>query len=97
MTEGDGGNHEGLAATWIDPQPEWSAFRESSYGHGELTVSTPMPRVGFRLVSEWLQPFSPHQVLNATHLYWEWHRNDDGEPEVSEALYIPSKATASCK
>lgn len=32
ITIGDGGNREGLAMGWLDPQPEWSAFRESSYG-----------------------------------------------------------------
>ena len=36
ITIGDGGNREGLATTWMDPQPAWSAFRQASYGHGEL-------------------------------------------------------------
>ena len=31
-------NREGLAATWSSPQPAWSAFRQASYGHGELEV-----------------------------------------------------------
>jgi hypothetical protein len=35
---GDGGNREGLARDYFDPQPEWSAFREASYGHGILEV-----------------------------------------------------------
>eukprot|EP00239_Pterosperma_sp_CCMP1384_P010108 CAMPEP_0197862064 /NCGR_PEP_ID=MMETSP1438-20131217/38526_1 /TAXON_ID=1461541 /ORGANISM="Pterosperma sp., Strain CCMP1384" /LENGTH=309 /DNA_ID=CAMNT_0043479475 /DNA_START=157 /DNA_END=1086 /DNA_ORIENTATION=- len=35
---GDGGNREGLAEPWMKPQPDWSAFRESSYGHGTLSV-----------------------------------------------------------
>lgn len=30
---GDGGNREGLN-DFLDPQPEWSAVREPSYGHG---------------------------------------------------------------
>jgi len=38
ITIGDGGNAEGLASGWIQPQPEWSAFRQASYGHGELNV-----------------------------------------------------------
>jgi len=38
VTIGDGGNAEGLATTWVDPQPKWSVFRQASYGHGELTV-----------------------------------------------------------
>ena len=35
---GDGGNREGLAGTYINPQPAWSAFREPSFGHGHLEV-----------------------------------------------------------
>jgi hypothetical protein len=38
ITIGDGGNAEGLASTWVQPQPVWSLFRQASYGHGELTV-----------------------------------------------------------
>lgn len=39
ITIGDGGNHEGLATRFVDPQPEWSVFREASFGHGELRVA----------------------------------------------------------
>lgn len=67
---GDGGNHEGLATKWKDPQPEWSAFRESSYGHGEL-------------------------IVNRTHLTWAWHRNQDGEPTITDEITI-SPRPASC-
>ena len=35
---GDGGNREGLQNDWLDPQPDWSVFRQASYGHGELEV-----------------------------------------------------------
>jgi hypothetical protein len=36
---GDGGNKEGHADNYIDPQPEWSAFRNGTYfGHGLLSV-----------------------------------------------------------
>jgi hypothetical protein len=38
ITIGDGGNLEGLAETWVDPQPAWSSFRQASYGFGELHV-----------------------------------------------------------
>ena len=38
ITLGDGGNSEGLASTWVSPQPPWSAYRMASYGHGELTA-----------------------------------------------------------
>jgi hypothetical protein len=39
ITIGDGGNKEGLASGWVDPQPAWSAYRQASYGFGELHVS----------------------------------------------------------
>ncbi|KAM0953568.1 putative Acid phosphatase [Dioscorea sansibarensis] len=35
---GDGGNIEGLAADFIQPQPSYSAFREASFGHGTLEI-----------------------------------------------------------
>jgi hypothetical protein len=38
ITIGDGGNAEGLAEEWIEPQPAWSSFRQASYGFGELRV-----------------------------------------------------------
>ena len=34
---GDGGNREGAYVPWLEPQPAWSAFRESSFGVGLLT------------------------------------------------------------
>ena len=33
---GDGGTPEGLAANWVEPCPSWSAYRQGSWGHGEL-------------------------------------------------------------
>ncbi|XP_043699106.1 probable purple acid phosphatase 20 [Telopea speciosissima] len=38
ITIGDGGNREGLAKKYIDPQPKISVFREASFGHGEFQV-----------------------------------------------------------
>ncbi|KAL9236316.1 hypothetical protein vseg_011002 [Gypsophila vaccaria] len=38
ITIGDGGNYEGLARRYKDPSPEWSVFREASFGHGELKI-----------------------------------------------------------
>ncbi|EPS64420.1 hypothetical protein M569_10360, partial [Genlisea aurea] len=38
ITVGDGGNQEGLADKFRDPQPDYSAFRESSYGHSTLEI-----------------------------------------------------------
>ncbi|XP_061352389.1 purple acid phosphatase-like [Gastrolobium bilobum] len=35
---GDGGNLEGLAANMTEPQPDYSAFREASFGHAILDI-----------------------------------------------------------
>mmetsp|Transcript_29985 Transcript_29985/g.84598 ORF Transcript_29985/g.84598 Transcript_29985/m.84598 type:complete len:566 (+) Transcript_29985:117-1814(+) len=37
---GDGGNYEGPALPWRNEQPEWSAFREGSYGTGSLEIES---------------------------------------------------------
>ncbi|KAL2322631.1 hypothetical protein Fmac_027010 [Flemingia macrophylla] len=72
ITIGDGGNKEGLAARYINPQPIWSEFRESSFGHGEL------------------------KVVNSTHAFWSWHRNDDDEPVKSDDIWISSLTGSEC-
>ncbi|GER50331.1 purple acid phosphatase [Striga asiatica] len=38
ITIGDGGNIEGLATVMTEPQPEYSAFREASFGHATLEI-----------------------------------------------------------
>ncbi|XP_039133133.1 probable purple acid phosphatase 20 [Dioscorea cayenensis subsp. rotundata] len=38
ITIGDGGNREGLATEYLDPQPVISLFREASFGHGQFSV-----------------------------------------------------------
>ncbi|GAA0184323.1 phosphatase [Lithospermum erythrorhizon] len=38
ITIGDGGNLEGLANNMTMPQPEYSAFREASFGHATLDI-----------------------------------------------------------
>lgn len=35
---GDGGNYEGYSGAWRDPQPDWSIFREASFGVASLEV-----------------------------------------------------------
>ncbi|KAM3262148.1 hypothetical protein ACQJBY_052695 [Aegilops geniculata] len=35
---GDGGNTEGIANSFRSPQPDYSAFREASYGHATLDI-----------------------------------------------------------
>eukprot|EP01035_Chromulina_nebulosa_P021141 gene21141-27393_t len=41
LTIGDGGNYEGAYVPWLDPVPDWSAFREASFGVGELAFQSP--------------------------------------------------------
>lgn len=38
ITVGDGGNREGLANKFYKNPPDWSLFREASFGHSELEV-----------------------------------------------------------
>ncbi|CAA2955436.1 purple acid phosphatase 5 [Olea europaea subsp. europaea] len=38
ITIGDGGNIEGLANNFSEPQPSYSAFREASFGHAILEI-----------------------------------------------------------
>jgi hypothetical protein len=35
---GDGGNQEGLASKYTEPQPNFSAYREASFGHGLFDI-----------------------------------------------------------
>lgn len=72
ITIGDGGNKEGLAHRYKNPSPEWSVFREASFGHGEL------------------------KMVNATHAFWSWHRNDDDEPVKSDQVWITSLVGSGC-
>ncbi|CAI9088425.1 OLC1v1022742C1 [Oldenlandia corymbosa var. corymbosa] len=72
ITIGDGGNREGLAHRYKNPKPEWSVFREASFGHGEL------------------------KIVNASHAFWTWHRNDDDEPVKSDEVWITSLNGSGC-
>uniref|UniRef100_A0A2N9IUT1 Purple acid phosphatase n=1 Tax=Fagus sylvatica TaxID=28930 RepID=A0A2N9IUT1_FAGSY len=38
ITIGDGGNVEGIANSFTDPQPSYSAYREASFGHAILDI-----------------------------------------------------------
>ncbi|MED6159425.1 hypothetical protein PIB30_042276 [Stylosanthes scabra] len=38
ITIGDGGNIEGIANNMMEPQPEYSAYREASFGHGIFEI-----------------------------------------------------------
>ncbi|XP_010267676.1 PREDICTED: purple acid phosphatase 18-like [Nelumbo nucifera] len=72
ITIGDGGNREGLAQRYYKPAPEWSVFREASFGHGEL------------------------RIVNSTHAFWSWHRNDDDEAVRSDHVWITSLVSSGC-
>ncbi|XP_027170324.1 purple acid phosphatase 18 [Coffea eugenioides] len=72
ITIGDGGNREGLAHRFKDQQPEWSVFREASFGHGEL------------------------KIVNSTHAFWSWHRNDNDEPVRSDEVWITTLRSSGC-
>ncbi|MCD7449875.1 Purple acid phosphatase 18 [Datura stramonium] len=72
ITIGDGGNREGLAHRYKQPPPEWSVFREASFGHGEL------------------------KMVNSTHAFWSWHRNEDDEPVQSDQVWITSLIGSGC-
>lgn len=72
ITIGDGGNQEGLANKYKTPVPEWSVFREASFGHGEL------------------------KMVNSSHAFWSWHRNDDDEPVRSDQVWITSLVSSGC-
>lgn len=72
ITIGDGGNKEGLANKYKNPVPEWSIFREASFGHGEL------------------------RMVNTSHAFWSWHRNDDDEPVRSDQVWITSLVSSGC-
>ncbi|XP_047310902.1 purple acid phosphatase 18-like [Impatiens glandulifera] len=72
ITIGDGGNREGLAHKYKNPHPEWSVFREASFGHGEL------------------------RIINSSHAFWSWHRNDDDEPVRSDQTWITSLFGSRC-
>lgn len=64
ITVGDGGNQEGLASRFNDPQPDYSAFREASYGHSTL------------------------EIMNKTHAFYHWNRNDDGKKVATDAFVL---------
>jgi acid phosphatase type 7 len=63
ITIGDGGNREGLAADWVEPQPAWSLFRQASYGHGILSAAN-----ATHLLWEWYQ--NPDLAPTVAHSVW---------------------------
>ncbi|KAG9454072.1 hypothetical protein H6P81_006976 [Aristolochia fimbriata] len=50
ITIGDGGNREGLAQKFKNPKPDWSVYREASFGHEAHTQENPHVSL-----SSWIQ------------------------------------------
>ena len=75
---GDGGNYEGpYGATWMTPQPSWSAFREGSFGAGSLTVHNDT-----HMTWKWERNACVHQdgTTDLNQTYWSMR---DGESASS--------------
>lgn len=80
-----------------ETQPEWSAYRESSFGHGILEVygfgiyklkefAYVLPHI-YNAYSQfycWHLLFELYcmQIMNSTYALWTWHRNQDIYKEV---------------
>ncbi|WVZ06396.1 hypothetical protein V8G54_019742 [Vigna mungo] len=59
-----------------DHQPDYSAFRETSFGYGILEVQL-------------LSYLTPSMVVkNETWALWSWYRNQDSYKEVGDQIYI---------
>lgn len=71
ITVGDGGNQEGLASRFSEIQPDYSAFREASYGHSTL------------------------ELINRTHSFYRWNRNDDGKSVHTDHVIFHNQYWAS--
>lgn len=77
-----------------DRQPDWSAFRESSFGHGILEVysfiSFIYPKHGCCYKRERCDYSVLIQVMNSTYALWTWHRNQDvyKDDSYGDQIYI---------
>ncbi|KAK0606663.1 hypothetical protein LWI29_002322 [Acer saccharum] len=79
-----------------DRQPDYSAFRESSFGHGILEVSSLfLHLIVVLILSDYEVNLSEVvvltllQVKNETHALWTWHRNQDlYESAAGDIIYI---------
>ena len=79
-----------------DRQPDYSAFRESSFGHGILEVSPLfLHLIVVLILSDYKVNLSEVvvltllQVKNETHALWTWHRNQDlYESAAGDIIYI---------
>lgn len=66
-----------------DKQPEWSAYRESSFGHGILEVQSLASLMLLFCKLRGVVVFLVKslcalvQVVNSSYALWTWHRNQD--------------------
>ncbi|CAI0380384.1 unnamed protein product [Linum tenue] len=95
ITVGDGGNSLAKGKFCWDSQPEWSAFRESSFGHGILEVPHILLSLDLQLKTYLIGfVFSEchefPQVVNSTYALWKWHRNQDNykDDKLGDRIYI---------
>lgn len=97
ITIGDGGNREGLATSWINPQPVWSAFRQASYGHGELEIVNATHAVRGSCRCREPSPPCAHACFAPSPTpaqHWTWHQNPDLEPTIADELWVVKGASA---
>lgn len=78
-----------------DQQPDYSAFRESSFGHGILEVIFPSAvSLHICLIGPqnlWWNSniyYGVMQMKNETHALWIWHRNRDFYGSAGDEIYI---------
>uniref|UniRef100_A0A0G4FPE9 Purple acid phosphatase n=1 Tax=Chromera velia CCMP2878 TaxID=1169474 RepID=A0A0G4FPE9_9ALVE len=94
---GDGGNREGAYLPWREPQPEWSAFREGSFGIGLMEVVNET-----HIKYEWrrhscMGSEDPDNInFNSTCRSKDTHGHvDNGSTEPSESVWLV-KPTQQC-
>ncbi|KAJ0094005.1 hypothetical protein Patl1_25999 [Pistacia atlantica] len=63
-----------------DQQPDYSAYRESSFGHGILEIVDVKQQTN--------RHYCGLQVKNETHALWTWHRNQEYYENAGDIIYI---------
>ncbi|KAJ6860299.1 purple acid phosphatase 15-like isoform X1 [Populus alba x Populus x berolinensis] len=67
-----------------DRQPDYSAYRETSFGHGIFEMTALI-----KVAQECQNGGDIHfQVKNETHALWTWHRNQDMYNSPGDQIYI---------
>jgi len=89
---GDGGNYEGpYGASWMTPQPSWSAFREGSFGAGSLIIHNDT-----HMSWKWERNACVHPdgTTDLNHTYWSMRDGESAsscrtDPDISENALVP--------